>query len=49
MSIFVTLGPQEAEKSTKTECHMFFGTPCNFQTINLGIFNDSEVGPIAGV
>ena len=30
MSIFVTLGPQEAEKSTKTECHMFFGTPCTF-------------------
>ena len=36
MSIFVTLGPQEAEKSTKTECHMFFGTPCRTREIEPG-------------
>ena len=43
MSIFVTLGPQEAEKSTKTECHMFFGTPCNCLYITQFLTNFSQI------
>ena len=37
MSIFVTLGPQEAEKSTTTKWPKYCETPCTDMSLNVNV------------